>query len=105
MAAMQRDELRMVDLETALELYSQTASGYIQIPASLTAEEEQELRAAVARLQEETRETVAGLDAKIASLRLELFGEPIPEPVATPEVDTEDSAEETPAPEPEPDAE
>ena len=79
---MQSDELRMVDLETALDFYSRTAAGDIQIPETLTPEEESELRTAVAGMLDEARESIDDLDAKISALRLQVFGEssgPAPE--------------------------
>ncbi len=74
-AAMQSDELRMVDLETALDFYGRTAAGDIQIPETLTPEEESELRTTVAGMLDETRESIDELDAKITALRVTVFGE------------------------------
>ncbi len=73
-AAMHRDELRMVDLETALAFYRQPGDGDLQIPASLTPEEEAELRTTVSGMLEETQKSVEEMDAKIATLKAQVFG-------------------------------
>ncbi len=73
-AAMHRDELRMVDLETALAFYRQPGDGDLQIPASLTEGEEAELRTAVSGMLEETQKSVEEMDAKIEKLKAQVFG-------------------------------
>jgi hypothetical protein len=75
-AAMQRDELRMVDLETAIEFYREPDTNEFQIPESLTDDEMSELRTAVAAMLDDTRSTVAELDEKLAALKARAFGEP-----------------------------
>jgi len=73
-AAMHRDELRMVDLETALAFYRQPGDDTFQIPATLTEDEEVELRTTVTDMLEETRKSVAVMDAKIEKLKAQVFG-------------------------------
>jgi hypothetical protein len=122
-AAMQRDELRMLDIESAIEYYQKPGDADFQIPTSLTEDELLELRGAVADMLEETLGTVAEMDEKIARLKSEVFGTPYeapparPVPAATPEPETipdepatveemplaAETADE-PAAEPEPDA-
>lgn len=73
-AALHRDELRMVDLETALQYYQQPGDDTFQIPASLTEEEESELRTTVTGMLTETQDEITALDAKIEALKLQVFG-------------------------------
>ena len=68
-AAMQREELRLVDLETALEVYRLPGEEPFIIPESLTEEETAELRAAVSSLLAQARSRIAALDTRIAELR------------------------------------
>ena len=72
--AMQRDELRMVDLEAALEYYREPGADNFQIPDSLTDEEMSELRTAVSDMLEKTRDTIAEMDGKIDDLKSQVFG-------------------------------
>ena len=73
-AAMHRDELRMVDLETALQFYRQPGDDSFQIPESLTEDEESELRSAVSEMLAETQSEITNLDAKINTLKAQVFG-------------------------------
>lgn len=75
-AAMQRDELRMVDLESALQFYRQSGDDDFQIPDSLTDEELTELRSAVSANLDKTRESVAEMDERIQTLKAQLFAMP-----------------------------
>ncbi len=68
-AAMQSDELRTVDLETALEYYRRPGDEAITIPEGLTEEETAELRAAVGEMLEATRRRIGELDVRIAELK------------------------------------
>ena len=79
-AAMQRDELRIVDIETALDVYSRPGDDEFRIPESLTPEEIAELRETVTGLLEETKEEVAEMDDRIARLKAKVFHLPEPEP-------------------------
>lgn len=101
-AAMQRDELRIVDLETAIEFYSRSGVADIPIPQSMSQEELGELRAAVTGMMDETREKIIAMDAEIAGLRAKLFGGPveIPPPPPSPQRETPaEPAEEVAVPE------
>jgi hypothetical protein len=81
---MQRDELRTVDLETALEFYRRPGGAEFTIPESLSEPETTELRRAVASMLTETRNRIGSLDQKIASLRRQAgLPEPPPAPAAT----------------------
>ncbi len=73
-AAMQRDEIRMVDLETAIEFYEQTGEANFQIPGELTEEEQAELRGAVGELLVEARTSIRELDARITTLKEQIWG-------------------------------
>jgi hypothetical protein len=68
-AAMQSDELRTVDLETALEYYRRPGDEEFTIPEGLTEEETAELRAAVGEMLEATRRRIRELDVRIAALK------------------------------------
>jgi hypothetical protein len=68
-AAMQNDELRTVDLETALEYYRRPGDEAMTIPEGLTEEETAELRAAVGEMLEATRRRIRELDVRIAELK------------------------------------
>lgn len=68
-AAMQSDELRTVDLETALEYYRRPGDEEFTIPERLTEEETMELRAAVGEMLEATRRRIGELDVRIAALK------------------------------------
>ena len=97
-AAMQRDELRMVDLESALAFYRQPGDDSFQIPATLTEEEEAELRTTVTDMLEETRKSVAAMDAKIEKLKAQVFGNDAAQNQTGSEVKTEEAAiEDSPA--------
>ncbi len=73
-AALHRDELRMVDLETALQFYRQPGDDTFQIPAGLTEEEESELRTTVTDMLTETQDDITKLDASIETLKTQVFG-------------------------------
>jgi hypothetical protein len=68
-AAMQSDELRTVDLETALEYYRRPGDEAFTIPEGLTEDETAELRAAVVEMLEATRRRIRELDVRIAALK------------------------------------
>jgi hypothetical protein len=85
-AAMNRDEIRMVDIETAIDFYEQTGEANFQIPGELTEEEQAELRGAVGELLEEARSEIAELDAKIADLKEQAFGHQSPSDSSTPDL-------------------
>lgn len=67
--AMQRDELRTVDLETALEFYRRPGGAEFTIPDALSETEAAELRSTVASMLTETRRRIESLDRRIADLR------------------------------------
>jgi hypothetical protein len=71
-AAMQRDEQRLMDIESAIVRYQAVTGGDFHIPESLTPEELYELRTTVRRMMDETRHAVDQLDARIASLQAQL---------------------------------
>lgn len=91
-AAMHRDELRMLDIETAIEYYSEAGNADIQLPNSLTDAEHEELLSTVNRMVEKTRAEVVAMDAEIKSLKARIYPDdpmedldlPVPEPVALP---------------------
>ena len=76
-SAMQRDELRTVDLETALEFYRRPGGAEFTIPDALSETETSELRTAVASMLAETRLRIESLDRQIADLRQQA-GLPVP---------------------------
>lgn len=80
-SAMQRDELRTVDLETALEFYRRPGGAEFTIPDALSETETTELRTAVASMLTETRRRIESLDRRIADLRQQAG---LPVPAATP---------------------
>ncbi len=92
-AGMHQDELRMVDIERAIEYYSQAGTADIQLPNSLTDAEHEELLTSVNVMVERTRGEVTEMDAKIKSLRRQVYpdafdDEPEPEePVSQPEAE------------------
>ena len=77
-AAMHRDELRMVDLETAIEFYQQAGDASFQIPAELTEDEIAELRTAVGDMLDKARTESADLEAKLAVLKEQALGPLLP---------------------------
>jgi hypothetical protein len=83
-AAMQRDELRMLDLESAIEFYEKPGDADFQIPSSLTEDELAELRGVVTEMLDDTLDTVSKMDEKIARLKSEVFGTPYEAPPARP---------------------
>ena len=80
-SALQRDELRTVDLETALEFYRRPGGAEFTIPDSLSETETTELRNAVAAMLTETRDRIGSLDRQIANLRQQAG---LPAPAAIP---------------------
>jgi hypothetical protein len=97
--AMHRDEIRMVDLETAIQYYEEIGEANFQVSGSLTEEESAELRSAVSEMLAKTRTDITEMDAKLARLKLEVLGLDEPPP-ALPEPPPE--PEPVPVPEPEP---
>jgi len=96
--AMHRDEIRMVDLETAIQYYEEVGDANFHVLAGLTEEESAELQSAVSEMLAKTRADITGMDAWLAKLKREVLGldEPppaLPEPPPPP-----------PEPEPEPPA-
>ena len=83
-SAMQRDELRTVDLETALEFYRRPGGAEFTIPDTLSETETSELRTAVASMLTETRRRIESLDRQIADLRQQA-GLPVPAALPPPE--------------------
>lgn len=81
-AAMQRDELRLVDLDTALEYYRQPGDDNFQIPESLTDDELEELRTTVSNMLDTTRASIAEMDNKLAGLKARAFPESFVETAA-----------------------
>jgi hypothetical protein len=81
---MQRDELRTVDLETALEFYRRPGGAEFTIPDTLSETETSELRTAVASMLTETRRRIESLDRQIADLRQQA-GLPVPAALPPPE--------------------
>jgi len=77
-AAMHRDEIRMVDLETAIEFYQQSGDANFQIPEELTEDEQAELLEAVTEMQDKTSAEIAALDARIAALKEQALGVTVP---------------------------
>lgn len=71
-AAMQRDELRLMDIESAIARYEAATGGEIKIPDELTPEELYELRTTVRRMMDDTRSKVDVLDARILELQAQL---------------------------------
>jgi hypothetical protein len=91
-AAMRNDELRMVDMETAIEHYSKAGNADIQIPNSLSEGEREELLSSVKAMLKSTRAEIAEMDRKIEVLKSEVFHTPLP-----PEVPAVEAAEESDA--------
>jgi hypothetical protein len=92
--AMHHDELRMMDIETAIDYYKKTSTADLQIPNSLSDTEREELLTNVNRMVEKARSEVAEMDAKILTLREEVFPgstgvSPVPEDGAGPESEAE----------------
>ncbi len=78
MASVEKAELTLVDLETALNFYRRTNEEDIYVPADLAAEELHELREACRKMQDEARTSVEKLDAEIA-VKVARLGKP-PQP-------------------------
>lgn len=72
-AAMHRDEIRMLDIESAIEHYTKAGNADIQIPNSLTDIEHEELLTTVNGMLEKTRTEIKGMDATLASLKARVF--------------------------------
>lgn len=77
-AAMRNDELRMVDMETAIERYSKAGSSDIQIPNSLSETEHGELLSSVNAMLKSTRAEIAEMDRRIEVLKSQVFHTPLP---------------------------
>jgi hypothetical protein len=71
--AMHRDEIRMVDLETAIRFYEETGDANFQVPTVLTEEETAELRDVVSGMLDKARSEIEAMDKKIAALKAEAF--------------------------------
>ena len=71
-AAMQRDEQRLMDIESAIARYQAATGGDIKIPSELSPDELYELRITVRRMMDETRAKVDVLDARILELQAQL---------------------------------
>ncbi len=70
--AMQRDEQRLMDIESAIARYEAATGRDIKIPNELTPEELYELRTTVRRMMDDTRSKVDVLDARILELQPQL---------------------------------
>ena len=73
--AMHRDEVRMVDMETAIQFYEEIGDSNFTSPGELTEEEEDELRSAVADMLDKAREEIADMEKRITQLKQQAFGE------------------------------
>jgi len=85
--AMHRDEIRMMDLETAIRFYQENGEENFQVPTFLSEEKTAELRVLVGQLLDKARAEVGRMDWKIAVLQAKAFPGQYPEPPPEPPAD------------------